>query len=356
MSHAVAFIEVGEVGCDADCIFCLRNQIRSGHPVADDIGVERLTAYVEVVRFLGVPRLVIGGDEPTRLPRERLRQLVEVCRDGIDQLVLTTNGIALGHGRLANDLVRWGVRSFVIPLYGSSPQLHDAITQREGSFAALERAVATLRELDAGIVLHSVLCRQNEGDIERQHELARTWGQDLIVEPLVPFPSHVEFTELIPTRSLTRSEADVLVERRGKYEMSLHYSLFGRRLNWDVEPRIESMLRFVEAALRRHGAPDSVLDALSESAGRSPLFLDPRSLLDLLRLLDSGRPDARRVADFAVKSPDDALAVARAYDTEGRTEDAHRMMEVAVGFGARDEGDRQAQEIARRLLGGAAQA
>jgi hypothetical protein len=116
------------------------------------------------------------------------------------------------------------------------------------------------------------------------------------------------------------------------------------------------MLRFVEAALRRHGAPESVLDALRESAGRSPLFLDPRSLLGLLRLLGSERHDARRVAEFAVKSPDEALAVARAYDAEGRIEDAHRMLKVAVGFGARNESDRLTQETARGLLEGVAQA
>jgi uncharacterized Fe-S cluster-containing radical SAM superfamily protein len=98
-------------------------------------------------------RVALSGGEPT-LHRELLDIAAYVSGRGAD-VALFTNGLRLANESYAQAVVRSGVSRFEISLFGDSPESHDAITRRAGSYAKTIAALRNLTEIrrSTGIVL-----------------------------------------------------------------------------------------------------------------------------------------------------------------------------------------------------------
>eukprot|EP00511_Aplanochytrium_stocchinoi_P007081 CAMPEP_0204836224 /NCGR_PEP_ID=MMETSP1346-20131115/24514_1 /ASSEMBLY_ACC=CAM_ASM_000771 /TAXON_ID=215587 /ORGANISM="Aplanochytrium stocchinoi, Strain GSBS06" /LENGTH=922 /DNA_ID=CAMNT_0051970771 /DNA_START=115 /DNA_END=2883 /DNA_ORIENTATION=+ len=92
------------IGCQAKCPFCFSHSSVSNDPIARKQGEQRLTRerIVEVLREAkkrGSTRAVItGGGEPTMLSTNDLNELVGICGEHYDKVVLITNGYKWGTG------------------------------------------------------------------------------------------------------------------------------------------------------------------------------------------------------------------------------------------------------------------
>jgi len=123
--------------CNQSCRFCAVERDRLEEPGEADIE----QALVWAARR-GVGRVDIGGGEPTLYPG--LVGLVEqVLQLGMDPS-LVTNGRRLAYSRYAEELVRAGLRRFVLSLSGHEADLHDAIARAPGAF---DQAMAGLDNL-----------------------------------------------------------------------------------------------------------------------------------------------------------------------------------------------------------------
>ncbi len=104
--RSISFLPIAR-GCQAACPFCFSEASASAEQSqarVDWIGVNH---WLQRAMAHGAERAVItGGGEPTLMKRAELLQLVQVCRERFDKVVLITNGLALAaHG--ATEAAQW---------------------------------------------------------------------------------------------------------------------------------------------------------------------------------------------------------------------------------------------------------
>lgn len=170
-------------GCDLDCVFCRRNDHpgRSAYKF-DAAGrralLARYRALLAVMRRRGTRTVWLGGDEPLMAPAWLLRAAVEGAREaGFRHIELHSNGRRLGDALLARRLAAAGVTLFSLPVYGPDAAVHDAVTQRRGSFRSLLKAVANIRALRGpGLRLHTVPVKLNAAHTRRTLAAMRALG------------------------------------------------------------------------------------------------------------------------------------------------------------------------------------
>jgi len=82
--------------------------------------------------------------------------------------------------------------SFVIAVHGPSPEVHDAVTRRPGSFAETTKAVLLLREKGFTVVGKLVISKVNVNHLTSTVDLLHNLG---ISEALIAFPHAEDFSE-----------------------------------------------------------------------------------------------------------------------------------------------------------------
>ena len=151
--------------CQNRCTFCYADAPKRGR----DVG-EMTTA--EVKRIIDViaddaqcPTLSFTGGEPTL--RDDLAELITYARDKGLRVNLITNGVRCGEREYAAMLAAAGLDSAQVSIEGGSAEVHDAITQHPGSWAAATRAVHNLRAEKVHTHTNTTVCGGN-----REHLLA----------------------------------------------------------------------------------------------------------------------------------------------------------------------------------------
>jgi len=164
--------------CNSNCVFCA-----SDNEMATK-GDMSILDILESFRRFGIKAgdsVVLNGGEPTLYP-----DLVPVIQEASRKqawITLFTNGRRLSDPVLAREVIVSGVDRITIPLYGASSEKHDAITQRENSFAETTMAIRNVFGLrreygyPQEIELKCLVCRPT---LEENHEVvnlvAREFG------------------------------------------------------------------------------------------------------------------------------------------------------------------------------------
>ncbi|MEK7859534.1 MAG: radical SAM protein [Elusimicrobiota bacterium] len=347
MRNGAALLEVS-AGCNADCLFCLRNESGRGRaPLPEQADIPALAFFLTLARRLGLRRLLIGGDEPTVLGPGPLESMLARARAaGFSDIALFSNAILLGKASFRRRLVAAGVTSFHLPLYGPEASVHDAVTQRKGSFQSLSRAVADLRGR-ARTELHSVVLRQNQRRLGEMRALAARWGVGLLVQSLQRRGDPVGYEDLAPAAGPAgRRPRPAATRPESKGEgPQLRFNVLLGRLNFSDQGS-PLLTEFLRAALRGLGAPAPLREGVLRRYERKPSFRDPERFLRLLDLLAARRFDD---AELALYHPADAAsALALGLRTRDR-----RAFEDALLFRDIDEASLRAKARARAELEGA---
>ena len=133
--------------CNNECVHCVisdfRDKIlREGMP--EDISAEDYRKELLDSRKRA-DRVVFTGGEPT--VRKELLDLVAFARDIGFSITMQTNGRRLSDSRYASALCSIAPIDFCIALHGHNAEIHDAITQREGSFYETVQGIRNIIEL-----------------------------------------------------------------------------------------------------------------------------------------------------------------------------------------------------------------
>ena len=139
--------------CNERCVFCasdLTNHLR-GPGVSRELTIEQIRAWIAERRPRRGDEVLLAGGEPTlhRQLFDIVREFAAHCRN----VTLFTNGVKLADASYASDAIAAGVTGFEIALFGATPQTHEAITRRPGSF---EQTIAALNNLVNGRRGHEV--------------------------------------------------------------------------------------------------------------------------------------------------------------------------------------------------------
>ena len=162
--------------CNSNCIMCPSPEhMRRNGEDAD------IDALIEIAGHIpaNTPHLTITGGEPFLAGRNLFR-LLDFCKykfTGTKFLILT-NGRAFAvddYCRLLEKTIPANC-TLGIPIHGSTPETHDAITQSTGSFGQTMTGLKRLQRIGITLELRIVVCRNN---LEELVKIARLITREL---------------------------------------------------------------------------------------------------------------------------------------------------------------------------------
>ncbi len=202
--------------CHMRCAFCSTRKKWSPGQMSSTSTWERIEAGLRLAHQDGYRALRLSGLDPLTHPHvhDAVRMAVTL---GFETLHIYSPSTRYSEPAFLDELLEASAglnRSFHVPVYGASPEVHDAMTGLPGSFEGVTRGLEAIEERGYGaeIVLLTMLTRHN---LSTWPELVATisrWSAPLQV--FLPFPS-------------TRSEDDAFYAVATTHEEALEALVAG---------------------------------------------------------------------------------------------------------------------------------
>ena len=184
------FVLTPEIDCGLDCSFCSVRSEVSPAPEARRTDTDRMLEALRGARLAGMGTIRFSGFDPLAHPD--IVELAEAARDaGYERALIYSPSDRLADGGFLDALLEALPEEsvFHVPLYGASSAVHDAVTGRSGSHAAVLAGLANLRargRLD-NVVLITVLLPENRSELADLRRLLQEW--EAPVQVLLPWPA-----------------------------------------------------------------------------------------------------------------------------------------------------------------------
>ncbi len=181
------------------CLFCGRVST-----TAEALRREEKDVAANLAEFKrrGVKRIEISGNDP--IEYDKLVPLVKYMKKtGFIDIQLSTHGRQLSDESFTDALIAAGVNKFRIPLYGSCPKTHDAVTRAPGSFRETWQGVKHLVKKSgaADLQVSFLIMKQNKNDIIPFLDLMKKYMiEDLYIA--YPFLANDDLSYYIPLKDL----------------------------------------------------------------------------------------------------------------------------------------------------------
>jgi radical SAM protein with 4Fe4S-binding SPASM domain len=157
--------------CNNDCRHCWLRLSPGAAEASAELAFDEIRRIVDDARAMGCREWFISGGEP--MLRPDFPDIFEAVTGKSAWYTLNTNGTLITP-RIARLLGRKGTK--LVALYGATAAVHDAVTRNPGSFEALRRGVAYLREAGAAFSVQVVPMRTNIHEYDAMVRLAGTWS------------------------------------------------------------------------------------------------------------------------------------------------------------------------------------
>jgi radical SAM protein with 4Fe4S-binding SPASM domain len=157
--------------CNNNCRHCW---LRLGPDSAEgehELGFDEIRRIVDEAGKMGCRHWFISGGEP--MIRPDFADIFAYVTEHSAAYTLSTNGTLITP-RIARLLKRKGAK--LVALYGATADVHDHITRNPGSFEALKRGIAYLREEGAGLTVQVVPMKSNFSQYDSMARLAESWS------------------------------------------------------------------------------------------------------------------------------------------------------------------------------------
>jgi len=160
--------------CNSKCLFCLdADTPRNVYLPEDEVKADLLRGIKE----LGADKVIISGGEASLHPKftEFIRYAKSV---GYDRVQTVTNGYRYADPKYYRACMDAGLGEITFSLHGHTAELHDYLTQTQGAFKRLMKAlVRALRDPRGPIVnVDVVINKQNVGVLDKIMELCISVG------------------------------------------------------------------------------------------------------------------------------------------------------------------------------------
>jgi uncharacterized Fe-S cluster-containing radical SAM superfamily protein len=161
------YLDVGNV-CNQSCIYCAVPRERSYRTTAAQ--ARRLVAAAAAYGFRTC--ILIGG-EPTIWPPLEA-SLAAMAGEGVENVILTTNGLMLAYAPLLERLRQRNVRQVGLSYDDFDPAIQAALCRREDSPSVLAAALENLRTADCSTYFYTVVTAFMKGRGEAFGRALRT--------------------------------------------------------------------------------------------------------------------------------------------------------------------------------------
>ena len=162
--------------CNLDCIHCYAGSVESTQTELSTAEGKRLLDQIaEIDKFR---MIVITGGEP--LLRKDIFELVEYAGKLGFKIVFSTNGTLLTPG-MAKDLARLGVVNFSISLDGFTPECHESIRRKPGSFQGALDGLRAAGKAGVCLQVNFTAMRRNLPELPGVIDLADSLRADIVM-------------------------------------------------------------------------------------------------------------------------------------------------------------------------------
>jgi MoaA/NifB/PqqE/SkfB family radical SAM enzyme len=162
--------------CNWRCVFCYNPR----HNDVERLSLADWNVVLDDLRTLGTLTLTLTGGEPMASPD--FFAIAEAARARAFAIRVFTNGTLLDDERAAR-LAALEPLSVEVSIHGATADVHDATTQRRGSFDAALRGVDQLAILGVNVVLKLPMTSMNEHQLDDVIALAEARELSLQVDP-----------------------------------------------------------------------------------------------------------------------------------------------------------------------------
>ncbi|MFC0590508.1 GTP 3',8-cyclase MoaA [Novosphingobium aquiterrae] len=193
--------------CDLRCTYCMPER-QTFLPRSEVLSLEELHQLALGFIARGITRIRLTGGEPLvrRDMIELVRALGRKLGDGLDELTMTTNGMALA--RFADDLAAAGVRRINVSLDTLDRDRFTALARRDGLAQVIE-GIAAARAAGLTVKLNTVALKGvNQDEIPALMEWAHGQAMDLTLIEVMPL-GEVEADRFDQYLPLTAVRADL---------------------------------------------------------------------------------------------------------------------------------------------------
>ncbi len=221
--------------CNLACAFCMVEDVLGQRPGTDLATFQAFARDPQHTR--GIRRIVLSGGEATLEPE--LLAYIAVARSipSVEHVRIQTNATRLGSGPLLADLIAAGVDEFFVSVHGADERTTAAITQRPGTFAAIQAGLAAIAASSAQLYTNTCTVQQN------YQQLADIVG---LIAPLQP--AGMDFWNLWP-------RVDTPVVRRQMVPVTALQPFLMRALDDCQTHKIAATVKwFPRCLLGRHAA------------------------------------------------------------------------------------------------------
>lgn len=145
-----------------------------GSRPATQMSLEKLFTIINELKQLGCCTLGLTGGEP--MMRTDLEQLVAAAKPELATMVFTT-GWGMSQER-AYRLAEAGLDTLTVSLESVTPEKHDQVRQKAGSFEKALAAIKAAQQAGLYVAMSSMATREamNSGEIERVYQFAKELG------------------------------------------------------------------------------------------------------------------------------------------------------------------------------------
>ena len=146
--------------CNLECIHCYADS-RPTEPINQQMSYHNWLTVLRDAFTLGCRRVQFIGGEPTLHPH-LIQLIIDATNVGYDFIEVYTNGTLL-QDALLDVFTAFNVR-LAFSLYGSDAEIHEKITQRQGSYV---RTIRNLRKaLDCGLTVRVAVIAMSENSFD----------------------------------------------------------------------------------------------------------------------------------------------------------------------------------------------
>ena len=155
--------------CNNNCRHCWLRIPSDSREKENELTFDEIKEIVDEARNMGCRKWSISGGEP--MLRPDFADIFDYITKISVSYSLNTNG-SLITPEIARLMKRKGNK--MVALYGSTADVHDHITRRQGSFVSTMQGISYLKEAGVGFTLQLVPMRDNYHDFKDMVDLAKT--------------------------------------------------------------------------------------------------------------------------------------------------------------------------------------
>lgn len=155
--------------CNNNCRHCWLRVAPNAPQKEEELTFEEIKDIVGQARRLGTKKWSISGGEP--MLRPDFPEIFDYITSHSISYSINTNGTLITPA-IARLMKRKGTK--MVAVYGATAEVHDHITRNPGSFAAMLRGFAYLKEADASFIAQLIPMKDNYHQFEQMVALAKS--------------------------------------------------------------------------------------------------------------------------------------------------------------------------------------